>query len=182
MLSVREKYHMKKHTRSLSIMLAVLFIFSISDTVYAASKAKKDILPENPPLIGLKYGPGVPKGYEDLGGGIMADQRHALTEFGLQYVRSRKDEMMWFCRIVGKDPSGKPIFQIMDVLALPRRDKNEIVTWFACFFNGRRNEQIITYTDKYFFKVHRAWFADRQAGKIREISPQGIVCADPTQE
>ncbi len=176
---------MKKHARRLSIILAVLFIFSIgcsSGVAYAASKAKKATLPENPSLIGLRYGPGVPKGYEDLGGGVMADEKHALTEFGLQYVRYRKAEMMWLCRVVGTGRSGKPVFQIMDVLALPQRQKNEIVAWFACFFNGRRNEQIITYTDKYYFKVHRAWLANRQTGKIQEISPRGIVCADPARE
>ncbi len=182
---------MKRRTATGYSILAVFFSLSVilcsSGAVSAASAPKKApkkaALPQELPLIGLKYGPALPKGYEDLGGGFMADENHRLTEFGLQYVRGgKKKEMMWFYRVVGTDPSGKQVCQIIDVLALPHRQKNEIVAWFACFFNGRKNEQIIAYTDKYYFKVHRAWYANRQTGKFQEISSQGVICADPVQE
>lgn len=135
--------------------------------------------PAGASLVGTRFGPDMPKGYEEIGGGVMSDETHRMTGYAIQIVRKNELEMAWLSSVTGSGPSGRPVFQIRDVLVLPKRKRGEIVTWFACCSGGRRNDAIIAYTDRYYCRVLRAWVADRQRGKIREVSTGGIVCQDP---
>ncbi|HNY64986.1 MAG TPA: hypothetical protein PKM41_06075 [Deltaproteobacteria bacterium] len=171
---------MKRYRTIICASLCAFVFLALAGLPGISGAAQKETKPAaNAALIGTTYGPALMKGYEDLGGGILADEQRRLTDHAIQYVRKGKSEMIWLNRVVGKDPSGKPLFRIVDVLKLPRRDRGEIVTWFACFYKGRRTDAIIAYTDKYYNRVYRAWWVNRETDRIEEVSAKGIVCQDP---
>jgi hypothetical protein len=185
MISDGSREEMRTMMNRRAFFSAVLSVFLIVCLGYglacagAPPKAKKPAPIPPAALAGTRFGPDMLMGYEEVGGGLISDQNRRMTDWAIQFVRRDGVEMAWLCRVVAADPTGRPIYQITDVLKLPGRKKGEILTWFACCYGGRRNDAIIAYTDKYYYRVIRTWLANRQTGKIEEVSTRGIVCQDP---
>ena len=163
-----------------AIVLTVIVCLGCPAPAHSAPPAPGKAAPQGKvSLLGTRFGPDMPKGYEEVGGGVISDENHRMTQFAIQLVRKGDEEMVWLSRVTGADPSGRLSYQILDVLVLPQRKRGEIVTWLACCFGGKRNDSIIAYTDKYYYRVLRAWIANRKTGRIEEVSTRGIVCQDP---
>jgi hypothetical protein len=176
---------MKKYQVFIKAALAtILIVFLCSPQGMAGThkKVKKQPPPPPPPVaeVGVRFGPDMLRGYEEVGGGVMSDETHSrMTDYAIHLVRKDGIDMLWMSRIIGADPSGKPLFQITDIRKLPARKKGELVALFSCCFGGRTNDAIVAYTDKYYYRVSKAWLANRQKGRIEEVSTKGIVCQDP---
>jgi hypothetical protein len=181
---LEEVRSMKKPGIRLSALLTVLLLVCLASPQGAAgaSPQKKPAEPANVSLVGTRFGPDMLRGYEEVGGGVMSDEHHRMTDWAIQLVRKDGVDMVWLSHVTGTDPSGRSLYQIADVLRLPPRKKDEIVTWFSCCYAGRLNDAIIAYTDKYFYRVHRTWVANRRTGRIEEVSTRGIVCQDPAAQ
>jgi hypothetical protein len=176
---------MKKYrafARAALATILILFLCSPAGLAGTLKKGKKQSPPPPPPTagVGVRFGPDMLRGYEEVGGGVMSDETHSrMTDYAVQLVRKDGIDMLWMSRVIGADPSGRPLFEIVDILKLPPRNKGELVAVFACCYGGRTNDAIVAYTDKYYYRVSKAWLANRKTSRIEEVSTRGIVCQDP---
>jgi len=71
--------------------------------------------------------------------------------------------------------------RILDAINVGKLDENEFLQILMCRLNGVSDNEIIAIavweSDKEFFdKIIRAWRADTEAGKIKEIDTEGVDC------
>ncbi|MGH1394545.1 MAG: hypothetical protein ACRAVC_10995 [Trichormus sp.] len=141
-----------------------------------------DLKQNNQSYIGLLYRD-VPTGLKDLGGWVVGNIQEG-REYAIAHVKKGNQEMLWFEVLVSRDNKGKPIFQVIDVLYLPKLNKSEqIGHGGSCLQNRVRDPEIVAiakYQDaEYWRQIKKAWRSNRQIGKFEEISPRNIVCQNP---
>lgn len=150
--------------------------------VFAAAFSASAVTPDRK-LIGyrhegVKRGEKLPNGARDLGGGLLSDEDYGVSRF----VKGKK-YMLWLERIVERNESGVPLWEVLDVLSFDRLKKNQkfLFSYSApCKQNKKENLDLIVLAEsapkRKTHKVLKAWRADVEREKFRSVSIKGIVC------
>jgi hypothetical protein len=138
-------------------------------------------------FIGLRYRE-LPIGVESVAGWML--NLSPPPEYAVARVRQGSQEMLWLEVLIDRDASGVPLFEVIDVLALPKLAEDETVASsipYYCTQEGKDTEfnvelvAIVVYEPEkeYWSQIRRVWRANRQSGKFEEIGTEGIVCINP---
>lgn len=93
--------------------------------------------------------------------------------------------MLWLGTIVSYDSSGNATKKVLDVINLPDLPADFSEQLFhLCRQNGVNDPEIVAIAkydakQEFLSDVVRAWRANRQQGKLEEISVEGISCENP---
>ena len=147
--------------------------------------------------IGTRYPP-LPDGAAYRGGDSMYragdNMRNSPDEnYGLSIINVRGRKMIWLNYVVGRTSKGHTKKVVMDVLVLPEVQDDHTLEFGIC--GTLRSEQsraqpepsdmkvdpeivavIRRETVKVLTHARRAWRADRDTGRFKEIDPEGVVC------
>lgn len=134
--------------------------------------------------IGLRYQGGKPpKGIQELTGWTVGIGREPDQSYAVSYVRQGSQQMLWFLNLVSRDRSGKPNWEVIDAINLPKFNSGEELAPPTCKLKGVSDPELIAYIiyeDKELLtNIRRAWRANRRTRKIEEIPPKNIVCQNP---
>ncbi len=121
--------------------------------------------------IGLRYR-NLPRGLESLGGWIIGDAVEG-KEYAISYLKQGRKQMLWLEILLSRDSEGKPSFEVIDVLDLPRVKSPDQLSGGAgqCKLNQVTDPEIIAiakYQDAEFWtEISRAWRANRQVASLQ---------------
>ena len=90
---------------------------------------------------GVRFGEKLPNGAQDLGGGLLSDDRYGVTRF-----KKGKEYMLWFEKIVSRNKAGIPRWEVRDVLKFDKIGKNEEFLFSytsPCLLKGQANLDLI---------------------------------------
>lgn len=127
---------------------------------------------------GVRFGEKLPNGAQDLGGGLLSDERYGVTRF-----KKNREYMLWFEKIVGRNKSGVPRWEVRDVLRVGKPDKNQEFFFSyssPCRLNGKPDLDLIVLAktsprSKKSVPL-KAWLADVSAEKFKSISVKNVSC------
>jgi len=127
---------------------------------------------------GVRFGEKLPNGAQDLGGGLLSDERYGVTRF-----RKGAEYMLWLEKIVSRNKSGVPKWEVRDVLKIEKPGKNQEFLFSyssPCRLNGQPNLDLIVMAktlprSKKSVPV-KAWLADVSAEKFKNISVKNVSC------
>ena len=127
---------------------------------------------------GVKRGERLPNGAKDLGGGLLSDEDYGVTRF-----KKGKNYMLWLERIVDRNETGVPSWEVRDVLSFGKLKKNQEFLFSyssPCWENNEENLDLIVLAESApkpkSYKVLKAWRADVEREKFQSVSIKGIVC------
>lgn len=127
---------------------------------------------------GVARGEKLPNGALDLGGGLLSDEDYGVARFA-----KGKKFMLWLEKIVGRDESGVPDWEVRDALVFDKPGKNQKFLFSyssPCTENGTENLDLIVMAQsepkKRRYKILKAWHADVETEKFEAVSIQNIVC------
>ncbi len=128
--------------------------------------------------IGQTYPP-VPPPLKEVGGFMI--EPLGQPEYGSFEVVDQGVHLVWLMRLLTRDAEGRPLWQIEDVLPLPRVDQGEVVLYTLCGQSGQYNPEIVAIAKdeenkEFLTTVRRAWQGNRSTGKFHEIATAGIAC------
>jgi hypothetical protein len=156
------------------VMLISVMIFFSTSILIAGEALDKNISK----LIGMDDSSIILlKGYKVKGGfGILDNSKE--TGYWIDLGMQKGRDIIWLKKVTKRDASGHNAnWKILDVIKLPAKQKNEMISWNDCIINGdEKNVSIVAFVDGKTFKVHRAWRGNIKSGKIEEISIKGITC------
>ena len=155
------------------ILLFCIFVFLMLAPA-AAQRA-----PDTAQYIGLRHGPALPTGLQQVGGSLVSaigdEKEYVMTE-----VHKGATRMLWFERLTHRDEKGVAYSEVRDVMSIPRLPKKQLFVYAFCLLNNKPDGEIAAVVDKddaqYFTRVRRAWRANRQTEKFEAISNKGIKC------
>jgi hypothetical protein len=134
--------------------------------------------------VGLRYQGGkMPKGIQQTAGWTVGPETEPGRSYGVSYVRQGNQKMLWLERLVSRDRSGNPTWEIIDAINLPRFNPGEELAPPSCKLKGVADPELIAlvkYEDKEIWRnIRQAWRANRRTRKIEVIPPTNIVCNNP---
>jgi hypothetical protein len=154
---------------------SILFLLLLAIPVFAGSQKKAYIGYRHK---GVLYGATLPNGVKDLGGGLLSNENLGIT----RYTKGGND-MLWLEKILSRDSSGVPTWQVKDVLMFDKLRKNQELLFSyssTCTQNGRENLDLIVLAEladnKKSYKILKAWNANVKNEKFKVISKSGIKC------
>ena len=127
---------------------------------------------------GVRFGEKLPNGAQDLGGGLLSDDGYGVTRF-----KKNKQYMLWLEKIISRNKSGVPRWEVRDVLKFGKLEKNQQFLFSyssPCLLNGQSNLDLIVLAktsprSKRSVPL-KAWLADVSAEKFRSISVKKVSC------
>lgn len=127
---------------------------------------------------GVRFGEKLPNGAQDLGGGLLSDDRYGVTRF-----KKDKQYMLWLEKIVSRNRAGVPKWEVRDVLKIEKMEKNQEFLFSyssPCRLNGQSNLNLIVLVktsphSKKSIPV-KAWIADVSAEKFKSIAIKNVSC------
>jgi hypothetical protein len=127
---------------------------------------------------GVRFREKLPNGAQDLGGGLLSDEAYGVTRFKKGNVY-----MLWLERIISRNRSSVPRWEVRDVLSFKTLKRNQEFLFSyssPCRLNGRENLDLIVFAElsprtKNPVPV-KAWIADVNEEKFRSIPVKGISC------
>jgi hypothetical protein len=127
---------------------------------------------------GVKYGEKLPNGAQDSGGGLLSNENYGVTRF----VKG-KMFMLWLEKIVDRNATGIPSWEVRDVLTFDNLRKNQEFLFSyssPCKQNKKENLDLIVLVEielktKAYLPV-KAWQANLKKEKFENIPVKGIVC------
>lgn len=127
---------------------------------------------------GVVYGTLLPNGAKDLGGGLLANENYGVTRFS-----KGKKRMLWMEKIISRDKSGFPNWEVKDVLTFDKLKKNQefLLSYSSgCVQNKQPNLDLIVLAESVpntkNYTILRAWKANTAREKFEKISIKGIKC------
>lgn len=133
-------------------------------------------------FIGLRYRD-LPKGVVDLGGWVVDfDPSTGLGRHTVAHVRQGSQRMLWLEKILRYDRSGRPTFQVINVLNIPNLSNGEtfLTGGRTCLRNGRSDSNmavVVRFTEvERWTPVRKAWRVNLRTKGFDEISTKGIAC------
>jgi len=147
--------------------------------------------------IGTRYPP-LPRGVTyhggdsmDRGGSRMEDSSD--ENYSISIISAHDQQMVWMNRIVGRTTEGRAKKVVTDVLVPPEVPDDYTLEFGICGTldsdpsRGQPEPSEVTVDPemitvvrkgktKVLTEVRRAWRADQDTGRFREIQPHGIVC------
>jgi hypothetical protein len=133
------------------------------------------------PYVGLKYGPRVPAGLKDFGGGLISDPYKDKEQYGMAHVAKGTVHMVWFEIMTHQDSEGRAHWEVLDVITTPTlRPKQELMLTL-CTLNNQPDPEIVALIDlpprgSYVTRTRKAWRANRLTRKFEEIPIRGVKC------
>ena len=131
--------------------------------------------------IGLRHNSTVPANLKDVGGALVSEVGDA-REYGLSEIHKGRVRMIWFERLTHRDETGRPNWEVKDVLVLPALRKNQVLVYAMCYSGKQPDKEIVAIADyqdaEFLTRLHRAWRANRKTEKFEPISPKGIKCTN----
>jgi hypothetical protein len=132
-------------------------------------------------LIGVEFGPdSMPPGYTEETGYVMGYLEG--DEYIIDHVSRAKLQMLWFCKLTSRDTEGRPYLRILDILILPRIEKNEELLMGTCKFNDEMDPEIVAIVkfseSEIKSEVVLAWRASRNSRKFEIIPTANITCVN----
>src|SRR5467141_2699441 len=122
--------------------------------------------PGNP---GLHYPP-YPDGVESSGGGYLIEDTAGGTDYGSEWVQLPAGTQLWFGRLIARDPSGHPVWQLVDTLSPPTHDSTRSLIGGQCTEHGVLDQEILALVAaedaESLHTVFSAWRADRRRGRF----------------
>jgi hypothetical protein len=134
-----------------------------------------------PGNAGLQYPP-YPDGVESSGGGYLIEDAVGGTDYGIEWVHTSAGTQLWFGRLVAHDPSGHPVWRLVDTLSPPAYDSTRRLIGGQCTDHGKLDQEILALVAgedaESLRTVFSAWRADRRSRRFIALQPAGIVCVN----
>jgi hypothetical protein len=144
----------------------------------AAPLAQSQVDPNR--YIGLTFSE-LPSGLKSEGGWMITASDTA-PEYTGKTVWAGQTQMFWFSRIVARDRTGSPAYQVVDAIKLPAIAKSRLLVGGFCQVNGVGDPGIIAVVKptntEYYTQVDQAWRANPKTEKIQPLNPKGVACAN----
>jgi len=178
---------------SLSLSIAALIIFVGSQT---GSPRPVEAMPFNKArllhtdkntsveqLIGYRHkgvtrGKRLPNGAKDLGGGLLSAEDYGVSRFSMGSTF-----MLWFEKIIDRDETGVPDWEVKDVLIFEKLKKNQVFLFShssTCSIDGNEDLDMIVMaeeqTKKRAYRILKAWRANVETEKFEELAASSIAC------
>ncbi len=137
--------------------------------------------PEFTNMIGVEFGPdNFPEGFEEHTGYVMGFLEG--DEYIIDHVSREDRQILWFCKLTGRDAEGRPNLKILDLLLLPPIQAEESLMMGTCKASDKFDPEIIAVVkfgvDEFKSEVRHAWRANRQTQKFLEIPRENVSCMD----
>jgi hypothetical protein len=101
-------------------------------------------------------------------------------EYGIELRTLGETRMVWLVRATGRDSAGDPLWEVADVLVVPRTRDDERLSFFGCTVDGRPDPEVLAIAlvedAQWLDDVRRAWRASTASGRIEEIPVEGVAC------
>ncbi len=143
--------------------------------------AKSHLPPEFQGLVGMEFGPdSFPAGFEEQTGYVFGFTEG--KEYVIDHVTKNDTDLLWFCKLTGRDEEGRPFLQILDAVILPEQQENEMILMGSCDYAGATDPEIVAIVesvpDQVSSEIHHAWRADRKTERFKDVPPDSIECLD----
>ena len=104
-----------------------------------------------------------------------------ISDYSIEEVRDAAGQELWFSRLLRRDTTGHPLFELLDTVRLPPYDSTKFLAIVGCAYDGRPDPEIaalVANEDADSFRtVFLAWRADRRTHRIARLNPPaGVVC------
>ncbi len=178
---------------SLALSVAALIIFVALQTkspraaeITAVNKlapARSETQTNSEPLVGYRHkgvarGERLSNGAKDLGGGLLSDEDYGVSRFS-----KGGKFMLWLEKIVDRDQTGVPEWEVKDVLVFEAARKNRLFLYSyssPCTSNGEEDLDLIVMAEKEAkkraYRILKAWRANVESEKFEALSTDGISC------
>ncbi len=148
--------------------LIVTSMFTVLLTFPLTTKA------EDHPLIGINHPP-LPEEIEGMGGWLIEEP------YTVKQVSMDGQESLLLSRVIERDAQGNPLFQVVNVLALPPIDvKKEILRGFMCQVNGKEDPNVIVVMKledtPYLTKARKAWRVENEQFNEIDVASLQFQC------
>ncbi len=144
-------------------------------------KVQQNTLLNKSSFIGLRYGPELPEGLIEKAGALIDGPNG--SELALEHIVKGNEEMIWVEKLTGRDNYGKPYWEVLDVLMLPRIKANQALIFgvLGCMYNKRYDPKTIVIADEqkrgpYYKKNRYAWRLNPNTNKLEPVSIRKIRC------
>ncbi|MBN2364657.1 MAG: hypothetical protein JXL67_00715 [Calditrichaeota bacterium] len=143
--------------------------------------ARSQYPPEFQHLIGLEFGPdSFPSGFEEQAGYVFGFMEG--NEYVIDHVTKNQTDLLWLCKLTGRDDEGRPFLKILDLLILPRQQENEMILMGSCKVGGEEDPEIVAVVEfidnMMVSEVHHAWRADRKSERFKPFPVDSVECLD----
>jgi hypothetical protein len=154
-------------------------------TLLAACSSDSSLVPPSPisideqprRFVGLRHGT-LPDGVQRIGGALIVDD-DVVTDFGLAMMAEGPRRMVWLQRITHHDERGRPHWEVLDAVSVPKPDLQTAVGLVECTRAGKQVPGLLgvsAFDKEGKETVLHAWIADRAAGRFRAIPTDGVSC------
>lgn len=101
-------------------------------------------------------------------------------EYAVHHVDSPAGERLILTRMVGRDSSGRPRYEILSALIPQRQRADEVLIVSSCSLNGARDVDLLAIARREpqaeLTKIRAAWRATGPAGTLVPVETAGITC------
>jgi hypothetical protein len=170
-----------------------LLTTSSQNPLPAVSQSQMSPTTRNPQdYIGFQYEiDQQPKGVEILGSSVLFGGGAVKNRLGgYAYVRQGGQNMLWLTGQKKQEPQSKPIWEVLDVLAFPKYDRQLNNRTYHLGWGGRCRTRnglsnanlvaiVVLEKKEWLGTVKQAWMMNRKTGKFESASAANIVCENP---
>ena len=115
----------------------------------------------------------------ELAAGYLLEYEDEI-EFGVSVHRCAEFWTLEFEEFGGRLANGEPLWNVLDLLEVPKVASDEIIVSQTCSIGGVEDQGIVVVaqqTDEdWFAQIRVAWKADRERGHWKSVDPRTVRC------
>jgi hypothetical protein len=132
-------------------------------------------------LLGLEFGlDSFPSDFIEHTGYVLGAMEE--NEYIIDHVSKGPTQLLWLCRLTGRDQQGSPNLKILDILILPVFASDEQLLMGTCNYQSQPDPEIISLAkfieSEAKNEVRHAWRANRSTQRFEEIPASLVSCVD----
>jgi hypothetical protein len=142
---------------------------------------KTTLASEYQQLIGMEFcEDSLPSEFVEHTGYVLGPMEE--NEYIIDHVSKGQTQLVWFCKLIRRDLTGKIHLKILDILILPPFTEDEQLLMGTCSFQSQPDPEIIAivkFVESEAINVIRhAWRTNRSKQKFEEVPASQISCYD----
>ena len=147
---------------------------------------QSDSLPSTLPgeyqqLLGLEFGPdSFPSEFIEHTGYVLGLMEE--NEYIIDHVSKGPTQLVWLCKLTGRDQQGSPNLKILDILILPVIAADEQLLMGTCNYQAQEDPEVIAIVkfieSEAINEIRRAWRANRSKQRFEEVPASLVSCVD----
>lgn len=130
-------------------------------------------------IVGTEFGPdSIPLGFTEQTGYVMGYLEG--DEYVIDHMSNDSLQLLWFCKLTGRDSVGRPFLKILDILMLPEIKQGEELLMGTCKSAEEFDPEIVAIVkfieSEVKSEIIQAWRANRNLKKFEVIPAKNVTC------